>query len=164
MDEILSSIRQIIADDDASAAPAPARPPVASVPLAAATPTPGPMPAAKPAAAPLALSPAQIVELAREAPGAADFSAMLAGLDEPEPTPEPAAELMGEAELLDPEDVAFEMEPAPAPEPPPVPQPAPTFRAPLAEPRPAPRPVASVAGASSCSAMSDESVGSGSGA
>ena len=54
MDEILSSIRQIIADDDASAAPPPVNPgPMAAAPRPV---TPTPVPAApKPAPEPLAL-------------------------------------------------------------------------------------------------------------
>ncbi len=143
MDEILSSIRQIIADDDASVAPQPAaRPAMAAAPVPRPVIPPSPPRAAAPE--PLALSAAQIVPAARAPepvvvpePSETDFSAMLAGFDEPDSSgPMPA----GEAHLVDPEDITFEADPEPEPEPvlPPVmvmPEP----------PRPAPRPVASVA-------------------
>ncbi|MEO7222765.1 MAG: DUF2497 domain-containing protein [Devosia sp.] len=161
MDEILSSIRQIIADDDASVAPpalAAPKPVLASQPTVAA-PAPRPMvaPAPRPAPEPLALSPAQMIpakpalapaavepDLERAPSVALDFASMLS--DE-EPEPEPMADiLLGEPELIDPEDVAFEVEPEPEPEPPPpimrAPQPAPR---PVEPPRQAPRPVTSVA-------------------
>ena len=95
MDEILSSIRQIIADDDASVAPAPA--PIKPAAVAPAMPpaakpvvppAPAPRATAPAPAAPLALSPTQMISPAArpaEAAPAADFSAMLAGLDESEP-------------------------------------------------------------------------------
>ena len=60
MDEILSSIRQIIADDDASVAPQPAaRPAMAAAPVPRPVIPPSPPRAAAPE--PLALSAAQIV-------------------------------------------------------------------------------------------------------
>jgi cell pole-organizing protein PopZ len=149
MDEILSSIRQIIADDDAAAAPVPA--PRSG--LAAA-------PAARPAPEPLALSAAQMLPPAakselspvpRPEPPSADFASMLAGLDEAAPDVSlPMAEMpTGEPELVDPEDIAFEPEedePEPAP-PPMIAAAPPVARAPepRVEPRPAPRPAASVA-------------------
>lgn len=158
MDEILSSIRQIIADDDASTAPPAPRPapqPAAAVP----TPAPRPVvaPTARPAAEPLALSPAQMIP-AKPAPAPAavepdpppsvnmDFASMLSDI---EPEEEPMADILqGEPELVDPEDIAFEPEPEPEPAPPPPP---PVMRAPppaprpVEPPRPAPRPAASVA-------------------
>jgi cell pole-organizing protein PopZ len=160
MDEILSSIRQIIADDDATPPAPPARPPVA-----AAAPKPAAAPPAafrpEPANEPLTLSAAQIVKPASEpeAPPA-DFSAMLAGLDDAEPEVSEAMEAMlaDEPQLVDPEDIAFETEPEPEPAPAPVAvAPPPVVRAvppPVAEPAPRPteppraappRPAASVA-------------------
>jgi uncharacterized protein len=140
MDEILSSIRQIIADDDAAVAPPPVRP-------AAASSVPSQPPVASRAAPePLALSPSQMISpAARSAPepaGSSDLSGMLAGLDEPEP--EPMAEMLAdEAQLVDPEDIAFEAEPEPTVAPPmaraPEPRPA------VVQPKPAPRPMMSVA-------------------
>jgi len=142
MDEILSSIRQIIADDDASTTP----PPRAIEPPARAAPPPT-VPRSAPE--PLALSPSQMIP-ARPAPPpmpapepepapavAMDFASMLSGLNDDDD--EPMAEMLaGEPELVDPEDIAFEVEPEP--EPPPPPQqvaPPPVYRA----PEPAPRPV-----------------------
>ena len=152
MDEILSSIRQIIADDDASVAPQPAaRPAMAATPLPRPVVPPTPPRAAAPV--PLALSAAQIVPPAAPAklarapepvavpePAEADFSAMLAGFDEPDPSDPMGILPPDESHLVDPEDIAFEADPEPEPEraPPPVmsmPEP----------PRPASRAVASVA-------------------
>lgn len=161
MDEILSSIRQIIADDDAATAP----PPVVPAPAPVRPPLVGAAPQIPPrrAVEPLALSAAQIMPAREPAPAAAasapppaaaramDFSAMLSAIDEPEGDVSPpiAEMLAGEAELVDPEDIAFEPEPEPelppplqmrAPEPPPRPvEPS------QVEARPAPRPAASVA-------------------
>ena len=164
MDEILSSIRQIIADDDAATAPVPAAPRPAAVPppaVSAAPAQPRPVPAQVPRAAaapPLALSAAQIVPpaastrgpepvpVARMAeppePANEDFSAMLAGLDEPEPdVSAPIARILAdEPELVDPEDIAFEPEML-EPEPPALWAPEPE---PQRAPEP-PRPMASVA-------------------
>jgi cell pole-organizing protein PopZ len=158
MDEILSSIRQIIADDDASTAPAPpppARPvPAPQAAMPAAAPVPPPIPRAVPSAAvapkpaePLTLSAAQIVPAARPvppapepAPPAMDFASMLSEIDEPMVPELPAAD---EPQLVDPEDIQFEVEAEPEPEPPPPP----VMRAPEPPPRPveAPRQAASVA-------------------
>ena len=157
MDEILSSIRQIIADDDASAAPPPI--PKAMPVATAATPSPRPVvpPVQKAAPEPLALSPAQMIP-AKPAPApmpvpepepapsvSMDFSAMLSDFDEPEGAEsDPMAEMLaGEPELIDPEDVAFEAEPEPEAPVPILRTAEPPPRAP--EPRPAPRPAASVA-------------------
>ncbi|SEA15469.1 hypothetical protein SAMN05428936_102126 [Pelagibacterium halotolerans] len=110
MDEILSSIRQIIADDDEAATQ---KMPVAK---AGPKPVPAPEPVQMPSAAeidpfsdddddtvtPLALSPEQIVE-----PAAQDAE------DEPEAAEKEmpsAASLDAAAELVVPDDVAFEMD------------------------------------------------------
>jgi cell pole-organizing protein PopZ len=145
MDEILSSIRQIIADDDAAGAPR--------------TPTPIPAPAqdtvpwqnaprvppvkddALETMEPLALSADQIVvEEAIAKPAPISFDSMLA---EAGVGPMPA-EAESEPELVDPEDITFDIDPEPRPEPIPVPR---SF---APEPRPtpdqpAPRPTQTVA-------------------
>jgi len=122
MDEILSSIRQIIADDDAAAGPPP-KPPQAAMPQVP--------------AGPLALSPTQIV------------SRPAASLP---PLPDPVEEMMemptGEPELVDPEDLTFEPEPEPEREFEPEPPPPPVMRTatmPPPAPRQAPRTVAQAA-------------------
>lgn len=164
MDEILSSIRQIIADDDAAVAAPPARPTVAAAPTPKPAPPPSVLPAAamKPATvpaspAPLALSAAQMVDPAPAPSPAAkadDLTAMLAEFKTSDPEPDAASSFLAdEAELVDPEDIAFEPEPDPEPEPvpervaPPVmarPEPVAPPPPPV-EPRPAPRPAMSVA-------------------
>lgn len=155
MDEILSSIRQIIADDDAGAAP---RPKPAAAPQAQA-----PRPMMPPASAaapqplhsipPLALSSAQIMPEDEDEEDGPDFSSMLAvdvGNSEPD-TP-----FSMDVGLVDPEDVAFDVEPAfqseaePEPEPAPWVPPPPATYAPPAPvytppPAPEPRPAARVA-------------------
>lgn len=144
MDEILSSIRQIIADDDEAAAqkmPAPRA--VAPRPVEAVPPAPKPVPQAEATGTlpeidpfsdededeivPLALSPEQIVEEEAEVTQEADDD-LSALLDAP-------------ADLVVPDDVAFEQdredEPAPmmaAPEPEPEPAPVTAREAP--KPRP----------------------------
>jgi len=159
MDEILSSIRQIIADDDAAApkkpaglgtsplvAPAPPiRPALAPRPV----PTPAPAavaPAPEPEPEPLALSAEQIMFEADKDEDVTpakplNFDEILGASSKPE---EPEA-FVGEPELVDPEDVSFAPDPEPEadpmamfsvemddePEPPPAP-----------EPMPAPAPVA----------------------
>jgi cell pole-organizing protein PopZ len=134
MDEILSSIRQIIADDDAGARVA--------APLQAAAAAPRPIgitatPAVQPVA-PLTLSAEQIVdEDEPEAPVPEIFASVFAGLEEPQP--EQAG--YSDAELVEPDDVAFELEQELAPEPI---APPPTMVTPHPEPRPAPRPAAPV--------------------
>ncbi len=85
---------------------------------------------------------------------------MLAGLDEAEPEVSASMEemLAAEPELVDPEDIAFEMEPEPEPEPelevelePEPVAPPPVMRTPepvrIPEPRPTQRPAASVVNA-----------------
>ncbi len=141
MDEILSSIRQIIADDDAASTAKPAPKPEAATPTVV---------------EPLALSPAQMMPAARLAPAPApkssaaadlsprtEISALMANFDrKAEPEADPIEEMLAaEAELIDPEDVAFEPEPEPVPvavvPPPPPPRAAP--------PAPPPPPAATVA-------------------
>ena len=120
MDEILSSIRQIIADDDAGVASRRA----AAGPLLPPTPRRSPM-TLRPQVAmpvestpePLALSASQIVPPSRRAtptrtPAEPPLSyqsilAKDAGRDEPG--------AVGEPDLVDPEDVTFEPDPEPAP-------------------------------------------------
>lgn len=133
MDEILSSIRQIIADDDAGSRrtmpPAPAnvpappmtlRPQVA-IPIES---TPQPLP----------LSASQIVT---DEPEDEDDSEPLSyrSILSKEPTGNDEREIPAEAQLVDPEDVSFEPDPEPAPPPPP---------APVVTQRTPPRPSASI--------------------
>ncbi len=141
MDEILSSIRQIIADDDAGTAPRkPAVPPAAPQPRSFAPPPPRPEPEPEVEPEPLALSAEQILrDTAAEdmADTGVSFSDVL-GVTSPEPV-----------SLVDPDDIAFETdrdeEPvAPPPPPPPSPPPVAVRAAPVVE-RPAPRPAVSVA-------------------
>lgn len=121
MDEILSSIRQIIADDDAAAAP---RKPFAPAPAASslqASPPPRPVvpaaaPAPEPAAAdeepePLALMPSQMLrddDEPEEPATSLNFDDMLGGRDDPHPESE--EEVV--PQLVDPEDVAFDSDDA----------------------------------------------------
>jgi cell pole-organizing protein PopZ len=123
MDEILSSIRQIIADDDASAVRKPAAPPPAP-PRSFAPVPPRPEPVAEPEA--LALSAEQIL---RET----------AAADEDDGHGLSFSELIGHeteapAGLVDPDDIAFDTTPEPAPAPPPQLHAAPAYE----RPRPAP--------------------------
>jgi uncharacterized protein len=132
MDEILSSIRQIIADDDAASAPkkaaaaavgfapAPPRPPIAAAPAMAA-PAAMPEPEFDPApefdpepeaeAEPFALSSEQILRetaVADSARPGADFDGLLEGLGAPDsvaqaaPLPDPTLTSDMAAELLEP--------------------------------------------------------------
>ncbi len=155
MDEILSSIRQIIADDDAAGVPR--RPTIqAAPPPMQATP-------ARPLAdsldrdlsdmlddiEPLALSPSQIVDTADDDVGGFSFDSILADTatnDDPMAAAAP--------QLVDPDDITFDIadvveeeEELPAFDPPPMaaalkPQPAPQ---PAPPPQPAPRPQPSIA-------------------
>jgi len=140
MEEILASIRRIIADDESKPAtqvapepPKPAPPP-APPPAAKAPPRPAPQPAPAPAPAPAAKNSQE------------DIDAMLASLDaetaapeprapEPDPEPEPAADIF---ELT--EQMAMP-EPAPPPEMPsrPFQQVEPPDDIEFSEPRPAAR-------------------------
>jgi cell pole-organizing protein PopZ len=133
MEEILASIRRIIADDEAKPppaeaakpAPAPAAKPMADIPpskIAPAKPAaekPAPPPAAKPAPPPPPAPPADAGPNSQD-----DIDALLAGLDtataapevrapEAEPEPEPEPDVL---ELTD--DMAMDPEPTPAPPPP----------------------------------------------
>jgi uncharacterized protein len=111
MEEILASIRRIIADDDASkSAPHPAEPPQA----AAAAPVAAPAPAVRPAPPPQAAPPPP-----RMAPPEPS-------IDEAEAAdPEPMAEVEDQAsDILD----LTEQMAAPMPQPAPAPKPAPQFR------------------------------------
>jgi len=167
MDEILSSIRQIIADDDAAAPKKPAG--LGSAPLVAPAPpirpalTPRPVaPPPEPEPEPLALSAEQIMFDADEEddePAPAPSRPMnfdeLLGAAASRGAPEPQA-FAGEAELVDPEDVSFAPDAEPdedpmamfaveldeEPEPPPPPAPAPIAAAPRPAyvPPPMPRP------------------------
>lgn len=143
MDEILSSIRQIIADDDAAGAPR--RPTIQAAPP--------PMQAAPARVAddgdrdlsdmlddiePLALSPSQIVE-DDGADGGFSFDSLLADTEEEEPAA---------PQLVEPDDVTFDLEdelpsfdPPARAEPEPEPEPEVAF-APEPEPEPKPEPVA----------------------
>jgi uncharacterized protein len=165
MDEILSSIRQIIADDDAAgsakapgglgAAPLvspspPIRPALMPRP-AAAKPDPIPEPEPEPEhdSAPLALSAAMIMaEPEDETPSRAMSFDELMGGARAEPESDPFA---GAAELVDPEDVSFEADPEPEPEADPMAMfsvgmddeledPPPPVAAARPAPQPAPRP------------------------
>ncbi len=130
MDEILSSIRQIIADDDAGAAPR--KPPIpAAAPVARsfAPPPPRPVmsqpaPMMDPDPEPLALSSEQILRDTAAEDGAGpglSFEQML-------------GDSSSSASLIDPDDIAFDSEPEPAPVP----------VAPRPMERPTPRPAAPV--------------------
>ncbi|MET4071613.1 cell pole-organizing protein PopZ [Bradyrhizobium sp. S3.2.6] len=136
MEEILASIRRIIADDEAKPppaeaakpAPAPATPapkpqamadipPSKVAPAKPAAEKPAPPPAAKPAPAPPPAPAADVGPNNQD-----DIDALLAGLDEatpapevrvPEPEPEPEPDVL---ELTD--EMAMDPEPTPAPPPP----------------------------------------------
>jgi len=136
MEEILASIRRIIADDEAKPPPAEAAKPAPTPAAAAAKPQPmndvppskvapakpaaekpAPPPAAKPAPAPPPPAPAADASNNQD-----DIDALLAGLDAatpapevraPEPEPEPESDVL---ELTD--EMAVDPEPTPAPPPP----------------------------------------------
>ncbi|MDB5505944.1 MAG: hypothetical protein JWR75_582 [Devosia sp.] len=160
MDEILSSIRQIIADDDASGSPR--RPaPVQPAPMQAAEYAPRvpmyaeaveiPQPAALP---PLTLSATQIL---RDEPAQYDSEPEIEATSfeipelEIEPDPEPELYVPSEPELVDPDDIAFDLDLGdPEPVPPPVATytPQPRFAAspePFTPPPSPPRPSLSIA-------------------
>jgi cell pole-organizing protein PopZ len=106
MEEILASIRRIIADDDASKAAKPAAPAPkpAAPPPAAVAPAPKPAPAPQPAPPPPAAKNSQD-----------DIDAMFAGA-EAEPEPEPKPNGAPPADILELTE-AMEAEPAPMPAP-----------------------------------------------
>lgn len=164
MDEILSSIRQIIADDDAAGAPkkpaglgsAPMVSPAPPIrPALAPRPAAPPMPEPEPA--PLALSAAQIMMDEDEAPAKPLNFDEIMGAARSAPEPEDFA---SEPELVDPEDISFasdaesepdpmamfsvEMDDEPEPPPPVAVAPRPAY-VPPPMPRPAPRPQPSLA-------------------
>ena len=141
MDEILSSIRQIIADDDAAGAPR--RPAILAAP---------PPMQASPARTlnpsldrdlsdmlddiePLALSPAQIVEpAAKDDLGSFSFDSILADATADDEEEDEAPMAVATPRLVEPDDIDFAVEdlmPEPEPEPEPV----------LAKPAPAPEPI-----------------------
>jgi cell pole-organizing protein PopZ len=107
MEEILASIRRIIADDDANkTAPRPAEPPQAAAPAPAARPAPPPQ---APLLAPRVTPPEPSLDEAEAA----------------EPDPEPMADVEDQAsDILD----LTEQMAAPMPQPAPAPKPAPQFR------------------------------------
>jgi cell pole-organizing protein PopZ len=115
MEEILASIRRIIADDDANkTVPRPAEPPPqAAAPAPAARPAPAPPPQAPLPAPPRVTPPEPSLDEAE----AAD--------SEPEPDPEPIADVEDQAsDILD----LTEQMAAPMPQPAPAPKPASQFR------------------------------------
>ncbi|WP_164935737.1 PopZ family protein [Bradyrhizobium guangzhouense] len=132
MEEILASIRRIIADDEAKPPPAeaakpaaPAAKPMADIPpskIAPAKPAaekPAPPPAAKPAPPPPPAPDADAGPNSQD-----DIDALLAGLDEATPAPEmrapePEAEPEPEPDVLElTDEMAMDPEPTPAPPPP----------------------------------------------
>jgi cell pole-organizing protein PopZ len=141
MDEILSSIRQNIADDDAAAAP---RPSPAGFGLAEVPATGGPMTGfGGVEAEPLALSAEQIVTTgAAPEPGPVDVGAYVAKVTAGVESAPESPTMAGQAEFLDPEDITFESEAAePVEFPDPIPAPAPVVHM-AAPPRsPAPEPI-----------------------
>lgn len=129
MEEILASIRRIIADDEAKPPPAEAAKP-APAPAAAPAPKPQTMadnppskvapakPAAEKAAPPLAAKPAPAADAGPN--NQDDIDALLAGLDEATPAPEiRAPEPEPEPDVLElTDEMAMDPEPTPAPPPP----------------------------------------------
>ena len=103
MEEILASIRRIIADDDAgkpakAATSAPEPAPLAKQPAAAAPATPAPAPPVKPAVSPAPKPPTP----AAAANSQDEIDAMLAELDgPPKATPKPAASQPAAPDVLD---------------------------------------------------------------
>ena len=138
MDEILSSIRQIIADDDAAGAPRKPVPQAAPTQDAAPAPVlrmPTPQHDALEAMGPLALSADQIVvEEAIAEPAAFSFDSMLD--DDAIAAPDP--DLIEEPLLVDPDDITFEIEPEAEAEPEQQPEPIPVPRSFAPDPEPAP--------------------------
>jgi cell pole-organizing protein PopZ len=150
MEEILASIRRIIADDDSSKPPAkPAAPP--APPPAAAAPRPAALPPRTPVTPPPAPPPRPVVAAPppQPAPSASmnqqDVDAVLAGLDpRPAPHPEPQDDVLDLTESMatpgpgnsspsfqtidGQPDVVFADAPTPLPEPQPAPPPLPVSR------------------------------------
>jgi hypothetical protein len=148
MEEILASIRRIIADDDTPKAPPPRAPdPPAAVQPPPRPAAPPPRPPAPPprAAQPLPPPPTPAIEVARKQN---EIDAMLAQLNnaaaDPEPAEEPASDILDLTEAMTSppppppatfrtidaqSDVFFEEDPAPPP--PPAPRPEPVRSAPV---------------------------------
>lgn len=136
MDEILSSIRQIIADDDAATAP---RKPAAPMPppIRAAAPAPIAAPrAVEPE--PLALTPEQMLRPGfepepepEEATTVLNFSDILGAEDQ---APDIGDSAVDAAPLVDPEDITFETDDPPEPQ-------AAAFSVPVEAPSPPPAPI-----------------------
>jgi cell pole-organizing protein PopZ len=118
MEEILASIRRIIADDDAKPANAPETAPPAKQPAAAAPATP-PAPPAKPAAPPAPKSATSPATPATAANSQDEIDAMLAELDgPPKATPKPAASQPAAPDVLDlTESMTSSATPSPGPAP-----------------------------------------------
>ena len=102
MEEILASIRRIIADDDASKPAAKAPEPVAPKPPPAAAVPARPAPPPPPPAAPVANKPA-------------DIGAMLADLDKPKAAPPPPKPAPAASDVLDLTEAMTTPSPGPAP-------------------------------------------------
>lgn len=128
MDEILSSIRQIIADDDAAGVPRRPALQAAPAPMQA---TPARQPGGGGALSdmldemePLALSPSQIVADTANDAEPLSFDALLAGADEDDEEDEGGIDF---AKLVDADDISFDLDEEPlalaAPEPEPEPEP-----------------------------------------
>jgi cell pole-organizing protein PopZ len=161
MDEILSSIRQIIADDDAAAAPR--RPDLSTGPL----PVQQPLEDTAVPAEPLALSTDQIVSEAGGPADVLDFNAFAEARESGEP-----ADRETMADFVDPDDVAFavdadeEAAPAPWPRPaaisafpppsPPLVQPSQSLVPEPVRPRPSPARAAPMPDPSLSSDMAEE--------
>ncbi|HLH91357.1 MAG TPA: DUF2497 domain-containing protein [Xanthobacteraceae bacterium] len=144
MEEILASIRRIIADDDAAKAPAKAPEPAKPAPAPA--PAPKPAAPAAPAPRPAAAAPRPAAPAPRPAPpppapavsAQDDIDAMFAA-SEPEPEPEPKASDAPSADILELTE-AMEALPAPAPSLRRIDAMADVVEAPAPPPQPAPPP------------------------
>ena len=120
MEEILASIRRIIADDDAGK---PTKTPEPLAPKPAAAPPPPPLPAAAVPARPAPPPPPPPAAANKQS----DIDAMLADLDKPKPAPKAAPVKPAAPPPGDVLDLTEAMAAAPPP-PPTSPGPAPTFR------------------------------------
>ena len=151
MDEILSSIRQIIADDDAAGVPRrptiqAAPPPMQAAPARQADSLDRDLSDMLEDIEPLALSSAQIVDSSDDDVGGFSFDSILADTESAEDEAPMAS--AGAPLLVDPEDIGFAIEEAddglPSFDPPPMrkiePTPAPAPRAEIPRPAPGPQP------------------------
>jgi cell pole-organizing protein PopZ len=160
MDEILSSIRQIIAEDDASSRKAPSSTPPPPATVTPLHPQPSPEVARMQGPAePLELSVEQIVDVASPDPSSPEVDA--AAVDwaaDVQSESSDAAALVGqgytEADLVEAEDVSFEGDPDPEPEPVVAAEPPP------AAPEPPPRPARPAAPVSRAAPMPDPTLSS----